>query len=294
MEGLRAAFGEPLESLMERARGGAGAADAMRPAHAPESVWQVTVLPLAAMPDRLLMVMEDVSEVARAERLASLANLARIVAHEVKNPLTPIRLWAEELQAALGRTPEDLVAVARMAAEQILERTEHLREVAQGFSNLVALERWDPVPVEMARLAAEVAAEYSVLDQRGIALSVRADGAGRVMADDTWLRRALRHLLENSARALAPRGGAIEIVVAERGAEVDLTVRDTGGGVPDEHLSRLFEPHFSTTSEGSGLGLAVVRGVAVRGGGRVEARNTGNGLEVRMTLPLRLEEGEGG
>ena len=81
-------------------------------------------------------------------------------------------------------------------------------------------------------------------------------------------------------------------MIAERGAEADLTVRDTGGGVPDEYLSRLFEPHFSTTSEGSGLGLAVVRGVAVRGGGRVEARNTGKGLEVRISLPLLVDGGE--
>ncbi|MFH1177619.1 MAG: ATP-binding protein, partial [Acidobacteriota bacterium] len=278
-------FAPALAPALERAARGEAVTTALRPAIAPEALWQATVIPLAGVEGRLLLVMEDLSEVARAERLASLAELARIVAHEVKNPLTPIRLWAEELQAALERSPADVVSVAEVAAAQILERVAHLREVAQGFSNLVALEHWEPETVEVVTLAREVAGEYAVLHQRGITVTQAGAAAAEVMADRRWLGRALRHLLENSVRAIGESAGTVEIEVALADAEVIVAVRDSGGGVSDKHLARLFEPHFSTTSEGTGLGLAVVQRVLMRAGGRVEARNVGQGLEVRLVFP---------
>jgi signal transduction histidine kinase len=237
--------------------------------------------------------MEDLSEVARAERLASLAELARIVAHEIKNPLTPIRLWAEELAAAIERSTDDVVAVARVASVQILDRVAHLREVAQGFSNLVAMEHWEPQRVLLLEMARGVVGEYGVLAKRGVEVVVRGTGTAAVLADPRWLRRALRHLLENSARALSTRGGWVEVSTMDSGTEVILAVRDNGGGVPEENLGRLFEPHFSTTSEGSGLGLAVVHRVVARAGGRVAASNIEHGLEVRLRFP-RPVEGEAG
>jgi two-component system sensor histidine kinase FlrB len=106
-----------------------------------------------------------------------------------------------------------------------------------------------------------------------------------IVADAQWIRRALRHLLENSARVMAGRDGEIVVAVRRLQAQVVLSVRDTGGGVASELLGRLFEPHFSTTSEGSGLGLAVVQRVAARAGGRVEAANVDGGLEVRLLFP---------
>ena len=109
--------------------------------------------------------------------------------------------------AALARGPDQVVAVAKVAAEQILERVEHLREVAQGFSNLVALEHWEPEVIRLLQLAGEVAAEYEVLRQRGVSVRVIGEEA-EIVADARWIRRALRHLLENSVRVLGgPRGG---------------------------------------------------------------------------------------
>jgi nitrogen fixation/metabolism regulation signal transduction histidine kinase len=135
LDGLSRRFGAVIGSLIARAAAGERGEETVRPAASPEELWRVTVLPLPRSAGRVLLVMEDLSELARAERLSSFAELARIAAHEVKNPLTPIRLWAEELRAALVRGPDQVVAVAKVAAEQILERVEHLREVAQGFSN---------------------------------------------------------------------------------------------------------------------------------------------------------------
>jgi len=267
-----------------RAAGGARAEATVHPLASPVALWRVTALPLPAMPERVLAVMEDLSEFARAERLSSLAELARIAAHEVKNPLTPIRLWAEELKTALGRGPDAVVSVAQVAAQQIVERVEHLREVAEGFSNLASLERWQPTTIALRALAAEVVAEYEVLRQRGVTVRVSGSEA-EIVADAQWIRRAVRHLLENSVRVLAGRSGEIVVTATPQGGEVVLSVRDSGGGVRSDLLGRLFEPHFSTTTEGSGLGLAVVQRVASRAGGRAEAHNVEGGLEVRLTFP---------
>jgi signal transduction histidine kinase len=285
LEGFRARFGRGFDTLLARAGSGTRVSETLHPTDGRDAVWRVSLVPLPGWGERLLLVMEDLSEVARAERLASLAELARIVAHEVKNPLTPIRLWAEEMQAALDRDPDDLVAVVKVAAEQILERVRHLREVAQGFSNLVAIERWQTERVDLAVLARTVVAEYGVVGQRGVRIETVAAGETSVDADALWLRRALRHLLENSVRAVSEHGGHIVVAVRGDAGQVELTVSDTGGGVAEEHLGRLFEPHFSTTSEGTGLGLAVVRRVATRAGGAVSASNTAEGLEVRLVFP---------
>lgn len=288
---LEERFVVSLDARARQALAGEAVLEVVRPPGATDQAWRIHVVPLsAAPPRRVVLVIEDLSDVARAERLASLAELARIAAHEVKNPLTPIRLWAEELQVALGRGDESVREVARLAAEQILERVDHLAEVAQDFSHLVALEHWEVERVNVWRLAYEVVREYAqVLRQRGIVVELEGDDSTEVLADRRWLARALRHLLDNSARAMERVTGKI-VVTAERASQqVVLAVRDCGGGVPEEHLARLFEPHFSTKTHGSGLGLAVVRRVAERAGGRAVARNTAEGLEVELVLPAVLE-----
>jgi len=99
------------------------------------------------------------------------------------------------------------------------------------------------------------------------------------------LRRAVRHLLENSVRAIGERAGRVLLGVETAGGAVAVVVRDSGGGVPEAQLARLFEPHFSTTSGGSGLGLAMVQRIMARAGGHVEARNAQTGLEIRLVFP---------
>jgi signal transduction histidine kinase len=284
---LEERFAVPLQARARRALDGEASSEVLRPPGGADQAWRLHAVPLSSpLQRRVVLVMEDLSDVARAERLASLAELARIAAHEVKNPLTPIRLWAEELQVALERGDGAVVEVARVAAGQILERVQHLTEVAQGFSNLVALEHWEPEEVDVPKLAAEVVGEYAqVLHQRGIEMEIVGSAAGTVFADRRWLARALRHLLDNSTRAMENVPGSIVVEVSCAAGQVVLAVRDSGGGVPEGHLGRLFEPHFSTQSQGSGLGLAVVQRVAQRAGGRAEAKNTGQGLEVTLVLP---------
>ncbi|NOZ94241.1 MAG: HAMP domain-containing histidine kinase [Acidobacteria bacterium] len=233
-----------------------------------------------------VVVVDDISEVVRADRLQQLTEMARIVAHEVKNPLTPIRLWVQELDENARRPVGDLAALVREACGEISEQVEKLRETASSFSNLVALESWEPELVDAAELVTHLPVP-SVLERRGITLERRVppEGTCRVVGDRDWILRALSNLVQNSLNVLQGRRGTIVIEVTCTAQTVSLEVRDTGGGVEEELLPDLFRPHFSTTGAGSGLGLALVRQVVERCHGSVQASNTGEGLAVRLEFP---------
>jgi PAS domain-containing protein len=219
--GLVGRFGPAIDGLIGRAVAGESAETTLQPAGSSEALWRVIVQPLTGSEGRVLLVLEDLSEVARAQRLASVADAARIVAHEVKNPLTPIRLWAEELQAAAARGADATVEVARVAAAEILERVAHLRGVAQAFSNLVALERWQAERVDPVAIAREVAAEYAVLGQRGVEVSVTS-GAPCAISVDRRGCAAPCAICSRTACARSATGGA-----ASRSPSSRATARST-------------------------------------------------------------------
>ncbi len=274
---------------------GGGAADGMtsprtvEPFPGLEVTWQVgsAVVPLPGGGRGTVVVVDDVSDVVRADRLRQLTQLARIVAHEVKNPLTPIRLWVQEIEANLDGAGDDrLAGLLREACEEISRQVERLRVTASSFSNLVALEGWEPEEVDLADMVASLELP-GVLERHGVRLVTRREGEGhcRVVADRQWLRRALNNLLQNSLDVLGTGPGTIEVVVRCEGERVVLEITDTGGGVPETMLPELFSPRFSTTGSGSGLGLALVRQVVSRCHGEVSAFNGPEGLVVRVVLP---------
>ena len=234
-----------------------------------------------------VIVIEDVTDVVRADRLEQLTHMARIVAHEVKNPLTPIRLWVQELQESRRRESEDLGSLVDQAAAEILVQTGRLQETANAFSNLVALEHWEPEQVDLGDIAMEAVGHLDVLHRRGGALRLEIEEPGqcRIIADARWIRRALDTVLLNSMTVIDHHAG--EIVVRTRVEEMEclLEVEDDGGGVDGERADDLFEPHFSETGSGTGLGLALVRQVVSRAHGAVDAVNGPKGLVVRMRFP---------
>jgi signal transduction histidine kinase len=212
--------------------------------------------------------------------------MARIVAHEVKNPLTPIRLWVQELEAAIKNEDPELSALLEEACREIEEQVERLQETASSFSNLVALERWEPEPVDLAMLIAELPKGAEVLERRGIRIEYEIESKPPpIIGDQQWLRRAVANLLQNSLDALGGAPGTVVLRLEVDRDRVVFEVEDTGGGVPDERLPDLFSPHFSSTTSGSGLGLALVQQVVVRCHGSVSATNAARGLKVRLEFP---------
>jgi signal transduction histidine kinase len=280
-------FLEQLRHVVDEASIGGSAAKTVQPQPGSDLTWRIGVAGVP-FPDGalgLVAVVDDVTDLVRADRVQQLNQLARIVAHEIKNPLTPIRLWTQELEAAINKGDRDLPALTREACREIAVQVERLRETANSFSNLVALESWEPEPVDLAGLVAEVPSGGEVLARRGILITREIELAPPVSGDRQWLRRALANLLQNSLDALAGQPGTIVLRLRSEGERVVLEVEDSGGGVPEARMPDLFTPHFSTTTAGSGLGLALVNQVVTRCHGSVSAANGEHGLKVRLEFP---------
>ena len=281
-------FLEQLRSVVEDASIGGSASKTVQPVPGRDLTWRIGVagVPFPDGDRGLVAVVDDVTDLVNADRLQQLNQMARIVAHEVKNPLTPIRLWVQELEAAIKRGDPELTELLEEACREIAEQVERLRETASSFSNLVALEKWEPEPVNLAELIAGLPVGGDVLERRGIKIEHEVESRlPSVTGDRQWLRRAVANLLQNSLDALGDSPGKIVLRLNAERTQVVLEVEDTGGGVPDDRLPELFSPHFSSTTAGTGLGLALVQQVVVRCHGNVSAINAERGLRVRLEFP---------
>jgi signal transduction histidine kinase len=281
-------FLEQLRSVVEDASIGGSATKTVQPIPGSDVTWRIGVagVPFPDGARGLVAVVDDVTDLVRADRLQQLNQMARIVAHEVKNPLTPIRLWVQELEAAIKSDHPELPELLEEACREIAEQVKRLQETASSFSNLVALERWDPEPVNLAKLIEEMPRGAEVLERRGIRIEYEVESTPPpITGDRQWLRRAVANLLQNSLDALGDSPGTVVLRLEAVGELVVLEVEDTAGGVPDERLPDLFSPHFSSTTSGTGLGLALVQQVVVRCHGSVSATNASRGLRVRLEFP---------
>ena len=234
-----------------------------------------------------MAVIEDVSEVVRSNRLAAWAEMARIIAHEIKNPLTPIRLSVEHLREVWrrsgGATPE-FERVLDECVTNVLAQTEELKRAASEFSDYARLPRPEIGPTDVGRLMRDSAAAFA--GAPGVRWAVRSEPEVLAEADPRLLSRVLSNLIGNAVDALSGGAGEIALSAERRAGRIVVTVEDSGPGVPDRILPRLFDPYFSAKSGGTGLGLAIAKKIVEEHGGTISAENRrGGGLRVRFDLP---------
>lgn len=237
----------------------------------------------------VVVALDDVTDELRAERVLAWGEMARQVAHEVKNPLTPIKLSIQHVRRAWDDDHRDFDAILTKNADAMLAEIDRLAEIAQSFSRFGApgAQETPLSPVFVGDVIAEVMALYG-----GSAARIRfeADIEPRlppVLARTTELKEVLVNLLENAR--LAGKDGTRVVITARRGQEepesVVLAVSDDGVGIPADILPRIFEPQFSTRSKGTGLGLAIVQRVVRAWGGSVHVESeVGIGTTVYVTL----------
>ena len=254
-----------------------------------ERDWTLIWVPLPGEGDReALLVVDDATEVLRAQRLEAWAEMARIIAHEIKNPLTPIRLSTEHMQQVYRADPGGFGVVFERCTDNILRQVEELRDLASDFSIYSQIPQAELVGGDMAdALEGVVNAYEDSARAAGVTIEWQPHpGVDPPRFDRKLLSRAVRNLLENALRA-SPEGGVVEVVLAPAGDEsVVIQVRDQGPGVDPQNLPRIFEPYFSTHDSGTGLGLAITRRIVQEHGGRIEAQNQADGgLLVEITLP---------
>lgn len=222
---------------------------------------------------------------ARNETLAALGQFASTVAHEVRNPLAIIRSTVQEARDDAGHDP----AAVREGCALALDEIDRLDRVIDGVLDLARPLTVDARPVPVEGLLRQVGALGDrLLSDRGCSLRTEAV-ADAVQADPDLVAQALLSLVANAA-AVTPPGGLIRLTAARAGDRVTLAVLDQGPGVPAEQRGRIFEPFFTTRTEGTGLGLAVVRHIAKAHGGGVEVGDApGGGARFDLSLPRAVE-----
>jgi two-component system, NtrC family, nitrogen regulation sensor histidine kinase NtrY len=247
-------------------------------------------------PAGYVIVLEDLSDLLKAQKQAAWREVARRVAHEIKNPLTPIALSAERIQRHLDRTsPPDRpsLEIVRSCAETIAGAVETVRRLVDEFSTLARFPASSPQPADLNEIVESALAMFQgKLDGIRVRTSLAAD-LPKVMADAEAIKRALANLVDNAAEALDnSRVRAIEIstaLVASRDA-VEITVADTGQGVTRELKEKLFLPYFSTKKRGTGLGLAIVSRVIEEHHGSIRVEeNEPIGTRFIVELPVVAE-----
>jgi signal transduction histidine kinase/HAMP domain-containing protein len=254
--------------------------------------WRIVTVPLPVGGEGARMaVIEDVSEVVRSNRLAAWAEMARIIAHEIKNPLTPIRLSVEHLREVWkrsgGATPEFERALEECVTN-VLRQTEELKRAASEFSDYARLPRPEIGPTDVARVIRDSAAAFA--GAPGVRWAVRSEPDVLAEADPRLLARVLSNLIGNAVDALSGAAGEIALSAARRDGRIVVTVDDSGPGVPERLLPRLFDPYFSAKSGGTGLGLAIAKKIVEEHGGTITAENRrGGGFRVRFELPQAAE-----
>ena len=241
------------------------------------------------------------------QRLAGWQDVARRLAHEIKNPLTPIQLAVQEVARKYNGDDARFKRTLDTAREVVEEEVATLRRLVTAFSEFARLPEVKTAAGDLAEFVRDMATAKAFIDE-----AAGADGKVRVefdagdapipvRLDRIMLRRAFENLVRNAAQAIGARGGTVTVRAEKRrvtvpgadGApteEVDqawLVVEDDGPGIPPEHRAKVFDPYFTTKSDGTGLGLAIVRKIAIDHAGDVglEAR-PGGGARFILTLPL--------
>ncbi|HUH12863.1 MAG TPA: HAMP domain-containing sensor histidine kinase, partial [Longimicrobiales bacterium] len=228
----------------------------------------------------------------RAARVLAWGEMARQVAHEIKNPLTPIKLSVQHRRRAHADRRADFGEILDANVEQILGEIDRLSDIARAFSRYGAPpEAAGPLEgVDVEATVRETLALYRS-GETGVRYPSRIEGPlPRAAARTGELKEVLVNLLEN-ARAAVGAQGRVEVSAAVEGERIRLQVSDDGEGIPAELLPRVFEPQFSTRSAGTGLGLAIVRRLIESWGGDVAVESqVGGGTTVTVWLPLAEPE----
>ena len=237
--------------------------------------------------DGVVIVFDDVSPLIRAQKVAAWREVARRLAHEIKNPLTPIQLSAERLQRHFAGAPAATRALVDECAVAIVAEVESLKGLVDEFSQFARMPAPRAVPTDLHHLLEDALGLY-----RGLFSDVEirtrfASSLPRVSADPEQIRRVIINIVDNAIEAV-DRRGAIDIETHHDAANnlVRIVVGDNGPGIPAAERDKLFLPYYSTKQRGSGLGLAIVRRIVAEHGGSIDVSdNVPSGTRFAIELP---------
>jgi len=230
---------------------------------------------------------ESAAILAKSEREGAWREMARQVAHEIKNPLTPIQLNAEHLRRVNTDRGEPLSPVLDQSVNTILTQVKLLRQIASEFSSFASSPTVQRASVDPAAMLREIVEPYRTVLAGQVQFIVDVPPTlPPVHIDKTLISRSLTNIVENALHAMGSRG-TLTIAASHDEDAVRIRVSDTGGGMDADALARAFEPYFSTKASGTGLGLPIAkRNVELSGGTIAVTSELGRGTTVELTLPI--------
>jgi hypothetical protein len=237
-----------------------------------------------------ILVLEDVTDFLHAQRQMAWKEVAQRVAHEIKNPLTPIALSAERIRKHVDRPTLDSDSVIRKCSEVILGSVQTMRRLVDQFASLAQFPTSRPKVCDLNSIVESALALFAGRIQHIRVVKRLGSGIPPVLADPEALKRALANLIDNAAEAMQSsllRELTIESGLIEGHTTAEIVVADTGHGLNDEMRERLFLPYFSTKQRGTGLGLAIASKIIQEHSGAIRAeQNSPTGARFIIELPL--------
>jgi two-component system nitrogen regulation sensor histidine kinase NtrY len=241
----------------------------------------------------MVAVLDDLTHILKTQRMAAWKEVARRIAHEIKNPLTPIRLSAQRLRKKFsGKLPSD-EAVFDECTKTIIKQVDELKTLVNEFSSFARMPESYPTPNDLNELVDETVALYRA-GHRKVEFVVDTDPTLPIIdVDKDQIKRVLINLIDNSIAAMDADGEEKGTVTVKTSLDsvmkmARLEVADTGSGIGEEDKSRLFEPYFSTKKSGTGLGLSIVSTIVTDHNGYVRVKNNKPvGTRFIIELPVK-------
>ncbi|HLC41528.1 MAG TPA: ATP-binding protein, partial [Methylomirabilota bacterium] len=236
----------------------------------------------------MVLVFDDLTELLKAQRLAAWREVAQRIAHEIKNPLTPIQLSAERLRRRLADRLPDERRLLEECTQTIIQEVEGLRQLVDEFSRFARMPKITPRPTELNRLLEGVAGLYAE-SQAAVSVTTQfSPDLPIAEVDPDQIKRAVLNLVENAVEAVRGNGTVlIETSWDPDSHRVRIIVSDTGVGISSEDKEKLFLPYFSTKATGMGLGLPIVNQIVTDHGGAIWVEdNHPRGSRFVIELPI--------
>jgi two-component system, NtrC family, nitrogen regulation sensor histidine kinase NtrY len=243
---------------------------------------------LVAEYNRMVIELEKSFELlARSERESAWREMAKQIAHEIKNPLTPMRLSVQQLQKVWKEKREDYDSYLGNVTATLIEQIDNLSAIASEFSNFAKMPALKISPVDLIDVVAKAVDLFSGNDAYKIGYE-SSDKGIIINADREQLSRVFMNLIKNAVQSIPEkRKGKIIIKIEKKDKQIVITVSDNGNGIPDEVKPKLFTPNFTTKSSGMGLGLSIVRNILDQLGGEISySTKTGTGTKFTIKLPF--------
>jgi len=239
------------------------------------------------VPEGVVLVLDDVTPLIRAQKVAAWREVARRLAHEIKNPLTPIQLSAERLRRHFSGAPAPSKGVLDECTSTIIGEVESLKGLVDEFSQFARMPSPRTVPIDLAQLITDTVALYNGIFSDVTIDQKYAPGVPLVRLDPEQIRRVIINLVDNAIEAMERRGAIVlETQLDPSNGVVRVMVSDNGPGIPAAEREKLFLPYYSTKRRGSGLGLAIVRRIIAEHGGSIDVGdNTPRGTRFTIELP---------